>query len=47
MATEGQADKTEPDEEVQVNQRVIIEFLHVEKTAPIDIHQYLLNIYRN
>lgn len=47
MAMEGQPDKMEPDKEVQLSQRVIIEFLHVEKTASIDIHQYLLSIYGN
>jgi len=34
-----QSDKMASDIEVQVKQKYVIEFLHVEKTAPIDIHQ--------
>ena len=32
--------------EVWIKQRCVSEFLHVEKMAPIDIHQHLLNVYR-
>jgi transposase len=31
--------------EVRMKQRCILEFLHVEKVAPNDIHRCLLNIY--
>ena len=41
MAAEGQSDM-----EVCMKQRCVTEFLHVEKDAPKDIHQQLLNIYR-
>ena len=33
------------DVEVHVKQRCATEFLHMEKMAPTDIHQHLLNIY--
>ena len=33
------------DMEGYMNQRCIIEFLHMEKIAPIDIHEALPNIY--
>lgn len=33
------------DTEVQMNQRCVTEFLHMEKSAPIDIYQHLMNIY--
>ena len=39
------ADKTSPDIEVRTKQRCVIEFLHAEKIAPIDIHRRLLNVY--
>ena len=42
MAVEGQSDKMASDMEVQ---RCGIEFLHVEKMAPIDIHWYMLDVY--
>jgi len=45
MAAEGQSDRMASDTEVQMNQRYVIEFLHVEKMAPFDIHQHLLNVY--
>ena len=45
MAAEGQSDKMASDVEVRVKQRSGIEFLHVEKVAPTNIHQCLLNIY--
>ena len=32
------------DMEVHMKQRCVIEFLHAEKLAPTDIHQWLLNI---
>jgi len=31
--------------EVQVKKRCVVEFLHVEKVAPTDIHCLLLNVY--
>jgi hypothetical protein len=31
--------------ETRMKQRSVIEFLHAEKIAPIDIHQRLLNVY--
>ena len=45
IAAEGQSDKMVSDMEVHMKQRCATEFLHVEKIAPIDIHQSLLNIY--
>ena len=39
MAAEGQSGKMVSDAEVHVKQRYVIEFLHVEKMAHIDIHQ--------
>jgi len=33
------------DMEVWIKQRCVIEFLHVEKMAPIDTHWHLLNVY--
>ena len=47
MAAEGQSDRMLPDMEVHKKQRDVIEFLHVEKMSPTDIHQYLLNFYGN
>ena len=41
----GQPGKMESDMEGHMKQRCGTEFLHVEKIAPIDSHQYLLNIY--
>jgi len=38
MATEGHYDKLASDLEVQMKQRCNIEFRHVEKFAPNDIH---------
>ena len=43
MAAEGQSDKMASDMEVQMKQRCVAEFLHVEKMAPTDIHW--LNIF--
>ena len=31
--------------DLHMKQRHVIEFLHVEKIAPIVVHQYLLNVY--
>jgi hypothetical protein len=33
------------DVEVRTKQRCVIEFLHAEKIAPIEIHRRLLNVY--
>jgi len=44
MAAEGQSDKMVSDMEVHMEQSCMTEFLHVEKIAPIDIYQYLLNV---
>ena len=46
MAAEGQSDTIASDMAVRMEQRCETEFLHVEKMAPIDIHQHLLNVYR-
>ena len=46
MAAEGQSDSMVSDMEACRKKRGAIEFLHVEKMAPIDIHQHLLNVYR-
>ena len=45
MAAEGKSNKMMSDMEVHMKQRYVTEFLHVEKIAPIDIHQCLLNVY--
>ena len=45
MTAEGQSDKMVSDMEVRMKQRCVIEFLHVEKIAPNDIHQCLLKVY--
>jgi len=45
MTAEGQSDKMASDIEVCMKQRCVIEFLHVEKITPNDIHQRLLNVY--
>ena len=45
MAAEGQSDRMTSDMEVGMKQRYGTELLHVEKIAPIDIHQCLLNVY--
>ncbi|XP_040556984.1 serine/threonine-protein kinase VRK1 isoform X1 [Gallus gallus] len=45
MAAEGQSDIMASDMEARMKQRCIIEFLHAEKIAPIDIHRRLLNVY--
>ena len=38
MTVEGQSDRMESDMEVCMKQRCVIEFLHVEKMTPTDIH---------
>jgi len=45
MTAVGQSDKMTSDMEVRMKQRCVIEFLHVEKIAPYDIHRCLLNVY--
>ena len=45
MTAEGQSDKMVSDMEVRMKQRCVIEFLHVEKNAPKDIHRRVLNVY--
>jgi len=45
MTAEGQSNKMASATEVRMKQRCVIEFLHVEKIAPHDIHQCLLNVY--
>jgi len=47
VAAEGQSNKMMSDMEGCIKQRSVIEFLHVEKMAPTDIHQCLLSIYRD
>jgi len=44
MAAEGQSDRTASDIEVHMKQRCVTEFLCVEKTAPTDILQCLVNL---
>ena len=43
MAADEQSDTMADDRKVCVKQRCVIEFLHAEKMAPIDIHWCLLN----
>ena len=45
MAAEGQSDWMASDMEVPMEQRCVIEFLHEEKMASIDIHWRLLNVF--
>ena len=45
LAAEGQSDRMASDMEVWMKQRCGIEFIHVEKMVPTDIHQHLLNVY--
>ena len=47
MTAEEQSDKMVTDMEVCMKQMCVIEFLHVEKIAPKDIYQRLLNVYRD
>ena len=44
LAAEGQFDRMVGDMEVWMKQKRVTEFLHVEKMAPTDIHQLLMNI---
>jgi transposase len=45
MTAKRQSDKMAPGMEVCMKQRCVIEFLHVEKIAPNDIHRRFLNFY--
>ena len=45
MTAEGQSDKMASDIDVHMKQSCVIEFLHVEKIAPNDIHRRLLNVF--
>jgi len=45
IAVEGKSNRMESDTEVRMKQRSLIEFLHVEKIAPLDIHWCLLNVH--
>ena len=45
MAAEGQSDRMASDVGVCMKHRCVIEFLHAEDMAPVDIHQCLLNAY--
>ena len=45
MAAEEQSDKMVSNMEVQMKQRCITEFLHVEEMTPLNIHQCSLNVY--
>jgi len=45
MAAEGQSDTMVSAIEVRMKERCGIEFLHVEKMAPTDIHRHLLNVF--
>ena len=44
MAAEWHSDRMISHMEVHMKQRCVTEFVHVEKMAPTDIHQHLLNI---
>ena len=44
MAAEGQSDRMASDMEGGMQQRCVAKFLRVEKIAPTDIHQCLLNV---
>lgn len=44
MAAEGQSDGVASDKEAHMKQRCVIEFLHKEKNALVDIHWCLMNI---
>lgn len=45
MSAEGQSHKMAFDMEVSMKQKCVIEYLHVEKMAPTDIHWCLLYTY--
>ena len=44
-SSKGQSDKMASDIDVWMKQRGIIEIFYVEKIAPTDIHECLLNVY--
>jgi hypothetical protein len=44
---EEQSGKMALDMEMHIKQRCVSEFLHAEKTAPVDIHRRLLNVRRD
>ena len=45
MAAEGQSDRLVSDTEVCMEQRCVIEFLHAENMASVDVYRHLLNGY--
>lgn len=45
LAAEGHSDKMASDVEVHMKQSCVTELFHEENMAPIDSHQYLLNVY--
>jgi hypothetical protein len=45
IAAEEQSDRMASDMEVHTKQRCVIDFLHADKIAPVDIHRCLLNVY--
>jgi len=45
MAEERQSDTTASDLELWIKQSGVMEFLHMDKMSPVDIHQSLLNVY--
>lgn len=47
MTAKVQSDEIKPDMEVHKKERCGTEFLHEEKTAPIDIHWRLQKIYED
>jgi len=47
MAAEGKSDKIASNMEVHMKQKCVMEFLHMEKMAPTDVHRHLLNAYRD
>ena len=47
IVAKGQPDRMVSDMEVQMKQRWGIEFLHVEKMEPIDVHWWVLNVCGN
>jgi len=47
IVEERHTDKMASDKEVQMKQRCVTEFHHVEKMGPDDVHQCLLKVYEN
>ena len=45
MTAEGQSDRMASAMEASMKQKCVLELLHAEKVAPVDIHQHLLNVY--